>query len=111
MKEEQVQAMQQLAKRVVKGYKEVHNKNYSEARKYLEPLVSMLHSETKPNVKLLSYTAIAQIGDRDIEGFLATYEELKRFDAETEEQVKLKERVDEMFTELMTVLQDQEPNQ
>lgn len=94
-------AMTKLAKRVVEGYEEVHNKNYERAQQLLEPLVPMLHSETKPNIKLLAYSAIAQIGAKDIDHFLQTYEVIKLQEPETEQEKALVQRVEEMFETLM----------
>ncbi|WP_246238155.1 hypothetical protein [Alkalicoccus luteus] len=104
------QAMEKLARRVTDGYEAVHEKKYSRARQLLEPLVPMLHSESKPNVKLLAYTAIAQIGDRQVEPFLETYEELKAQTPEDEREQALVTRVDEMFTVLMESVAEEQDN-
>lgn len=104
MSQENKEAMTKLAQRVVEGYEEVHQKNYARAQQLLEPLVPMLHSETKPNVKLLAYSAIAQIGNKDVEHFLQTYEVLKLQNAQTDQEKALVKRVDDMFETLMDTL-------
>lgn len=106
MSEQNKEAMTKLAKRVVEGYEEVHQKNYARAQQLLEPLVPMLHSETKPNIKLLAYSAIAQIGNKDVDHFLQTYEILKQQEPKTEQEETLVKRVDEMFETLMETLED-----
>jgi hypothetical protein len=100
------QAMNKMAQRVINGYEAVHNKDYAKAKQLLEPLVPMLHSESKPNIKLLSYTAIAQIGTKDIETFLETCEELKKFEPADAREEALVQRVDEMFVVLMDTLNE-----
>ncbi|MFC4735328.1 hypothetical protein ACFO4L_01905 [Bacillus daqingensis] len=104
------QAMEKLARRVTDGYEAVHEKNYARARQLLEPLVPMLHNESKPNVKLLAYTAIAQIGDRQVEAFLETYEQLKAQTPGDEREQALVTRVDDMFTVLMESVAEEENN-
>ncbi|CAM3829235.1 hypothetical protein [Alkalicoccus chagannorensis] len=99
-------AVNKLAQRVLDGYEAVHQKEYSRARQLLEPMVPMLHTENKPNAKLLCYTAIAQIGDKDAEAFLSTMEHLKPLTPKDNQEKKLIERVDEMFQELMETLED-----
>ncbi|SDN18753.1 hypothetical protein [Alkalicoccus daliensis] len=100
------EAMTKLAKRVVEGYEEVHNKNYARAQQLLEPLVPMLHSETKPNIKLLAYSAIAQIGAKDVDHFLQTYEMIKLQKPSTSQEKALIKRVDELFETLMETMNE-----
>jgi len=104
MLEEPSKAIRKMADRIVKGYEAIHEKNYQEAKELLEPLVPLFHQEEKPNVSLLAYVSIAQIATKDIEPFLKTYEELKKFDCKTDKESALVKRVDEMFEELMRTL-------
>lgn len=104
MSEEQSKAIKKLADRIVKGYEMIHQKNYQEAKELLEPLVPLFHQEDKPNVTLLCYVSIAQIGTKDIDAFLKTYEELKKQSPKTKKEEALITRVDEMFHELMETI-------
>ncbi|GEL06769.1 hypothetical protein [Salisediminibacterium halotolerans] len=107
MTEQQNEAMKKMANRMIKGFNAVHDRDYEKGKEELEPLMPMFHSEDSPNVKLLAYISIAQLGTKDIDAFLATYEELNKFDPEKEEDKKLKKRVDEMFETLMESLNDE----
>ncbi|UTR15370.1 hypothetical protein MM221_01895 [Salipaludibacillus sp. LMS25] len=100
----QSKAIRKMADRIVKGYQAVHEKNYQEAKELLEPLLPLFHHEEKPNITLLSYTCIAQIGSKDIDAFLKSYEELKTFKPVTEKETALVQRVDDMFEELMSAI-------
>ncbi|TVP86427.1 MAG: hypothetical protein EA344_03605 [Alkalicoccus sp.] len=102
------QAMNKLAQRVISGYEAVHAKDYAKAKQLLDPLVPMLHSETKPNIKLLSYSAIAQLGTKDVENFLETCEELKKYEPADDQEAALVQRVDDMFVMLMDTLNEEE---
>ncbi|SER94628.1 hypothetical protein [Salipaludibacillus aurantiacus] len=101
MSDQQSKAVKKMADRIVKGYEAVHSKNYQEAKELLEPLVPLFHQEEKPNVTLLCYTSIAQLGSKDIDSFLQTYEELKNYTPSKKGEKDLVKRVDEMFEELM----------
>ncbi|WP_257009878.1 hypothetical protein [Evansella halocellulosilytica] len=103
---ERPKALEKMAKRVIEGYEAVHNKQYDEARETLEPILPFLHQEERPNVKFLSYLAIAQIGSKKIDEFLQTYEELQKFNGKNEKEERLKSRVDELFVELMESLNE-----
>ncbi|WP_416151267.1 hypothetical protein ACM26V_09960 [Salipaludibacillus sp. HK11] len=105
MSEEQPKAIRKMADRIVKGYEAIHQKNYQEAKELLEPLVPLFHQEEKPNVTLLSYVSIAQIATKDIDSFLSTYEELKKYNPVTDKEISLVKRVDEMFQELMAAIE------
>ncbi|WP_181186285.1 hypothetical protein [Alkalicoccus urumqiensis] len=104
----QEKAMNKMAGRVLDGYSSVKEGEFSKARQLLEPMVPMLHREEKPNIQLLSYTAIAQIGDKDVEAFLNTCETLRPLTPQTKKEEALKQRVDDMFVELMDVLNQEE---
>jgi hypothetical protein len=110
MSEEQSKAIRKMADRIVKGYEAVHQKNYQEGKELLEPLVPLFHQEDKPNVILLAYVSIAQIATKDIEVFLKTYEELKKYDSKTDKEAALINRVDEMFHELMGTIEANAPD-
>ncbi|WP_096435753.1 hypothetical protein [Alteribacter populi] len=107
---EQNKALKSMADRVVNGYKAVHRKEFQEAIELLEPLKPMLHQPEKPNVTFLVHLSMAQIGTKDIEGFLSTYEELQGYEPKNDEEKKLKERVDGAFEELMKTMADQSEN-
>ncbi|ADU31175.1 hypothetical protein [Evansella cellulosilytica] len=102
----QNKAIKKMADRVVEGYEAIHQKNYGRAKQLLEPLRELLHQEDRPNITFLSYLAIAQIGTKDIENFLETFEELEKYDAKNVKEEKLKTRVAELFQELMESLGD-----
>ncbi|WP_078595293.1 hypothetical protein [Evansella clarkii] len=102
---EKNKAVQKMAQRVLEGYDAVHKREYQNAKKLLEPLRNFLHQETKPNVIFLSYLAIAQIGSKDVDEFLNTYEELQKFEPKNEKEAAIKKRVDEMFEELMSSIE------
>lgn len=106
MNHDQEKAMRKFAERMKAGYQAVHQRNYQEALENLEPLVSLFHQEDKPNIKLLCYVAIAQIGAKKTERFLETCEELSKYPPSTEQEIALKQRVDEMFDELMSLLNE-----
>ncbi|UCZ51971.1 hypothetical protein LGQ02_14065 [Bacillus shivajii] len=103
---ERPKALEKMAKRVIEGYEAVHEKKYDKARETLEPIKPFLHQEEQPNVKFLSYLAIAQIGSKAIDDFLKTYEELQTFKGKNDQEEKLKARVDEMFVELMEAMNE-----
>lgn len=105
MSKEQSKAIRKMADRIVKGYEAIHQKNYQEAKELLEPLVPLFHQDEKPNVTLLAYVSIAQIATKDIDSFLKTYEELKKFESTSEKEAALVQRVDEMFHELMGAIE------
>lgn len=107
MNQGQEKAMRKFAERMLKGYEAVHERDYQEALENLEPLVPLFHQEEKPNIKLLSYVAMAQLGARKVDEFLSTCEELAKYEPNTKQEEQLKKRVDEMFDELMQVLNDQ----
>lgn len=106
MNQDQEKAMRKFAERMVKGYEAVHERDYQEALENLEPLVPLFHQEDKPNVKLLSYVAMAQLGAKKVDEFLSTCEELSKHEPKTKQEEQLKNRVDDMFDELMQVLND-----
>lgn len=106
MKHEQEKAMRKFAERMTAGYQAVHQRDYQEAIESLEPLVPLFHQEDNPNLKLLCYVAIAQIGAKKTERFLETCEELAKYPPSTEQEKALKKRVDEMFDELMNLLNE-----
>ncbi|WP_280769274.1 hypothetical protein [Salipaludibacillus daqingensis] len=110
MPEEQSKAIRKMADRIVKGYEAVHQKQYQEAKELLEPLLPLFHQEEKPNVTLLAYVSISQIATKDIDSFLQTYEELKKYDPESAKEAALVKRVDEMFEELMGAVEADAPN-
>ncbi|MFA9555829.1 hypothetical protein ACERII_00780 [Evansella sp. AB-rgal1] len=103
---EQNKAIHKMAQRVMDGYEAVHNKQYDKGKQLLEPLLSFLHQEEKPNVTLLCYVAISQIGSKDIDNFLKTFEELQKHEPKNNKEAALKERVEKMFEELMGSLSD-----
>lgn len=107
MDQQQNPAMKKMADRMVNGYKAVHNREYEKGKEELEPLMPMFHSEDNPNVKLLAYVSIAQLGTKDIDAFLSTYEELNKCTPNKVEEQKLKQRVDDMFDTLMESLNDE----
>src|SRR5690554_222823 len=97
-------AVEKMAQRVLNGYEAVHDKNYSKAKQLLEPLSSFMHREDRPNLTFIAYLALAQIGSKDIEGFLSSYEELQRLLPKNDKEEQLKVRVDELFNELMDAM-------
>ncbi|MDG5789154.1 hypothetical protein QA612_16980 [Evansella sp. AB-P1] len=107
MKEEN-KAIEKMAKRVLDGYEAIHNKDFQKGKQLLEPLRSLLHQDDRPNVTFLAYLAISQIGSKDVDNFLNTYEELKRNKPKNDKEKALQTRVDEMFHELMEALKDQD---
>lgn len=98
-------AINKMAQRVLEGYEAIHRKDYSRAKQLLEPISPLLHQEDKPNITFLCYLAIAQIGMKDIEAFLTTYEEIQKHGAKNNKEQALKDRVEEMFHELMRSFQ------
>lgn len=101
---DQRKAVEKMANRVLRGYAAVHEKNYDKAKQLLQPLKDFMHAEDRPNVAFLAYLTIAQIGSKDIDNFLLTYEELQKFPPKNEKEEQLKKRVDDLFFELMEVL-------
>ncbi|MBU9721804.1 MULTISPECIES: hypothetical protein [Bacillaceae] len=99
-------AIQKMADRVVEGYNAIHDKDYQKAKKLLDPIAPLFHQEDRPNVTFLSYLAIAQVGSKDIDSFLQTYEELQKHEPKNNKEQSLKKRVEEMFQELMNSIQD-----
>ena len=103
---EKNKAVEKMAQRVLEGYDSIHNRDYHKGKKMLEPLKVFMHREERPNVTFLSYLAIAQIGCKDVENFLETYEELQKNPPANKKEEDIKTRVDEMFQELMETLND-----
>ncbi|MBU9713256.1 hypothetical protein [Evansella tamaricis] len=107
---EKNKGIQKMAERVVEGYNAIHDKDYQKGKKLLEPLAPLLHQAERPNVTFLCYLSIALIGSKDIDAFLSTYEELQRHKPNNKKELALKDRVDEMFHELMESLQSNNNN-
>ncbi|MDQ0255419.1 aspartate-semialdehyde dehydrogenase [Evansella vedderi] len=101
-------AINKMAQRVIEGYEAVHNKDFQRAKQLLEPISPLLHQEDKPNITFLCYLAISQIGSKDIDPFLDTYEELQKYEIKNNKEQALKDRVEEMFHELMSAFQQTE---
>ncbi|SDZ01269.1 hypothetical protein SAMN05421736_10578 [Evansella caseinilytica] len=102
----QNEAVKKMAQRVIRGYEMIHEKNYLKAKQLLEPIAPFLHQEDRPNITFLAYLAIGQIGSKDMDGFLQTYEELQKYKPGTKAETKLKNRVDDMFSEMLQSLAD-----
>lgn len=101
-------AVEKMAKRIVNGYHAVHEKNYVLAKQLLEPLKDIMHTTERPNLSFLAYLTMAQIGSKDIDNFLLTYEEMQNFSPKNEKERQLKARVDELFIELMEAVSMEE---
>ncbi|MCD8510198.1 MAG: hypothetical protein LRY73_10220 [Bacillus sp. (in: Bacteria)] len=93
-----------MAERVLEGYDAVHNKNFGRGKQLLEPIAPLIHQEERPNLTFLCYLAMAQIGSQDIEQFLTTFEEIQKYDPKNSKEKALKDRVEEMFTEVVNTL-------
>lgn len=98
--------IKKMADRVLEGYEAVHQKKYARGKQLLEPIAPLIHQEERPNVTFLCYLAIAQIGSKDLEQFLTTFEEIQKYDGKNDKEKALKYRVEEMFHEMMKTLGD-----
>ncbi len=86
------------------GFKLVSEKRNEEAIEALKPFVELMKNSGGEHIRLFVHYSIAQIRTGDLEGFLESYEYVKKMTAKTSEEEALKNQLDGFFIDLMEQL-------
>jgi len=96
--------LQSFAHDMTKGYRLIREKRDEEGLKKLQPFITLFLKMGTFDMRLFSSYCIAQFRTGDIEGFLQTYEYIQKNDVKTDEERKVKAKLDRLFHEIMEQL-------
>ncbi|OLS39514.1 hypothetical protein BTR22_01195 [Alkalihalophilus pseudofirmus] len=100
-KEEKLQA---FADKMKEGFRLLSEKRNEEAIETLKPFVELTKKSGGEHIRLFVHYSLAQIRTGDFNGFLETYEAVKKMKPKTTEEEKLKGQLDGFFNDLMEEL-------